>query len=346
MNTFHPGYLSLYSSGELASRADSLSARLAACDICPRRCGVNRFAEEPGFCKSGSLPVVASWCVHRGEEPPVSGSNGSGAIFFSNCTMRCVYCQNYQISQDWDSQKRNLISIDALGERMLELQGKGCHNINLVTPTHFIPQILQALVWAVPRGLSIPLVYNTSGYEAVDVIKMLDGIVDIYLPDLRYASSETAKALSKTADYPINAKKAIKEMYRQVGDLLVNKDGVAKKGLIVRHLILPERLAGSEELITWLAKELSSKVTVSIMSQYYPTHLSSSFASLRRKITAAEYQEVVHMVNAAGMENGWFQEMESAETYLPDFMRTEHPFEANREDDVTAAVDVYPSLEE
>ncbi|MDO8578728.1 MAG: radical SAM protein [Dehalococcoidales bacterium] len=327
MNTFYPGYLSLYSSGELASRADSLSARLAACDICPRRCGVNRFAEETGFCNSGSLPVVASWCVHRGEEPPVSGTNGSGAVFFGNCTMRCVYCQNYQISQDWDSQKRNLISIDALGERMLELQGKGCHNINLVTPTHFIPQILQALLRAVPRGLSIPLVYNTSGYESVDVIKMLDGIVDIYLPDLRYASSETANVLSKTADYTMHARKSIKEMYRQVGDLKLNADGVATRGLIVRHLILPERLAGSEESITWLAKELSPTLTVSIMAQYYPTHRSSSFASLGRKITEAEYREVVALVNALEIENGWLQGMEAAETYLPDFARQKHPFE-------------------
>ena len=229
---------------------------------------------------------------------------------------------------------------------MLELQGKGCHNINLVTPTHFIPQILNALLWAIPRGLRIPLVYNTSGYEAVDVVQMLDGIIDIYLPDLRYASSETAKELSKTADYPIHAKKAIKEMYRQVGDLQLNKDGVAQKGLIVRHLILPERLADSKELLTWVAKELSPTVTVSIMSQYYPAHLSSSFASLKRRITAAEYQEVVEVVNDLGVENGWLQELEAAETYLPDFGRIEHPFEANGERDVTEAVNLSPSLEE
>lgn len=327
MYTFPPGYLSLYSSGELASRADSLFARMAACDLCPRRCGVNRLLEETGFCNSGSLLLIASSCIHRGEEPAISGTGGSGTIFFSNCTMRCVYCQNYQISQSGDSPQNSVSSVENLGQRMLEMQAEGCHNINLVTPTHFVPQILRALLWAVPRGLRVPLVYNTSGYEAVDVIQMLEGIIDIYLSDLRYASGETAKTLSKTADYPINAKAAIKEMYRQVGDLQLDTNGVAKKGLIVRHLILPERLAGSEQSITWLAEELSPTVTVSIMSQFYPAHRSSSLAALNRKITPGEYQEVVQMVNAAGMENGWLQEMESAETYLPDFVRTEHPFE-------------------
>jgi putative pyruvate formate lyase activating enzyme len=229
---------------------------------------------------------------------------------------------------------------------MLKLQGKGCHNINLVTPTHFVPQILQALLRAIPHGLSIPLVYNTSGFEAVDVIKLLEGVIDIYLPDLRYASNETARALSKTADYPISAKNSIKEMYRQVGDLQLDRDGIATKGLIVRHLILPERLAGSEELIPWLAKELSPTVTVSIMSQFYPAHRSSSFESLKRKITHAEYQEVVQLVNAAGIENGWFQEMDSAETYLPDFVRPEHPFETMAKDEITVARNAWPLPED
>ena len=213
---------------------------------------------------------------------------------------------------------------------MLSLQSEGCHNINLVTPTHFVPQIVQALVSAIPRGLNIPIVYNTSGYESTQIIRELEGVIDIYLPDLRYASDEAAKTLSKTGDYVKHARAAIKEMYRQAGDLKVSEDGIAQRGLIVRHLILPERLAGSRESLTWLAQEVSNSVTVSIMAQYYPAHRATRQENINRKITVAEYVEVVKLVNRLGLENGWFQEMESAETYVPDFERTEHPFENER----------------
>jgi len=325
---FTPGYIALYQSGELARRAESLEARLAACDICPRICGINRLKGQTGFCHSASLPIVASCCAHLGEEPPLSGTKGSGTIFFGNCTMRCVYCQNYQISQDPKKQQANEISIPKLVEHMLRLQGLGCHNINLVTPTHFVPQILRALLVAVPKGLNLPLVYNTSGYDSIDVIRMLEGIVDIYLPDLRYASGPAADEFSATPDYPGRARECVKEMYRQVGNLIVDEAGVAQRGVIVRHLILPNRLAGSDELLTWLADEVSPAVTVSIMAQYYPAHRALSIPTLARKITPPEYNEVVALVNQLGLENGWLQEMEAAENYLPDFERGGHPFDS------------------
>ena len=325
---FAPGYVALHKSGELARRAEALEVRLASCDICPRVCGINRLKGQTGFCHSASLPIVASFCAHHGEEPPLSGTKGSGTIFFGNCTMSCVYCQNYVISQDSKKQQSNEISIQKLAEQMLYLQDSGCHNINLVTPTHFVPQILRALLEAVPKGLNLPLVYNTSGYDSIDVIKMLEGIVDIYLPDLRYASGQAANEFSGTPDYPGRVRECIKEMYRQVGDLVVDETGMAQRGVIVRHLILPNRLAGSKELLTWLANEVSQSVTVSIMAQYYPAHQALSIPTLARKITLPEYREVVSLVNQLGLENGWLQEMEAAENYLPDFERGGHPFDS------------------
>ena len=325
---FVPGYIALHKSGELARRAEVLEARLTSCDICPRVCGVNRREGQTGFCHSAYLPIVASCCVHHGEEPPLSGTRGSGTIFFGNCTMRCVYCQNYQISHDSKKQQSNEVSVPKLAERMLYLQESGCHNINLVTPTHFVPQILRALLEAVPNGLRLPLVYNTSGYDSIDVIRELEGIIDIYLPDLRYASGQTANEFSHTPDYPANARESIREMYRQVGDLTVDEAGVAQRGVIVRHLILPNRLAGSKESLTWLASEVSPSVTVSIMAQYYPAHRAMSIPALARKITLVEYREVVALVNQLGLENGWLQEIEAAENYLPDFERGGHPFDS------------------
>lgn len=215
-----------------------------------------------------------------------------------------------------------------LAEQMLNLQDSGCHNINLVTPTHFVPQILRALLGAVPKGLRLPLVYNTSGYDSLDVIRMLEGIVDIYLPDLRYASGQTANEFSHTPDYPGKARESIREMYRQVGDLIVDEVGVARRGVIVRHLILPNGLAGSKELLTWLAKEVSPSIAVSIMAQYYPAHRAMSIPALAREIELSEYKEVVELVNQLGLENGWLQERDAAENYLPDFERGGHPFGA------------------
>jgi putative pyruvate formate lyase activating enzyme len=267
------GYIALYHSGELERRAHALEARLASCDICARQCGVNRLEAELGFCRSGYLPIVSAVCRHQGEEPPISGTRGSGTIFFGNCNMRCVYCQNYQISQNWKRQKSKEIDCHALAERMLYLQdGLGCHNINFVSPSHFVPQLVRALLEAVPMGLRVPLVYNTNGYDSVASLKELDGIISIYLPDLRYAADNWAKKFSYAPDYVGRARQAIREMYRQVGDLAVDEFGVARRGLIVRHLILPNGVAGSLESLSWLAQELSPTVTVSIMSQYLPLH--------------------------------------------------------------------------
>ena len=324
---FQPPYITLYQSGELERRAERLEARLTSCDICPRECGVNRLADEHGFCHSGRLPIVAAVCPHYGEEPALSGSKGSGTIFFGNCNMRCVYCQNYQISQQWKKQQSKEIDFRTLAERMLYLQDElGCHNINFVSPSHFVPQLVRAVLEAVPLGLRLPLVYNTSSYDAIRSLKGLDGIISVYLADLRYASSKWAGKFSGAPDYVTQARRAIKEMYRQVGGLILDEFGLAQKGLIVRHLILPHRLAGSRESLAWLVNEVSPAVTVSIMSQYFPAHRASQIPLLARTISAAEYSEVVKVVAELGLENGWVQEMGAEENYLPDFERRADPF--------------------
>ena len=322
------GYLALYRSGELQRRADALEARLASCDICPRQCRVNRLENKPGFCHSGHLPIVTTVCAHHGEEPAISGSRGSGTIFFGNCNMRCVYCQNYQISQNWKKQESRQMNCHALAESMLYLQDElGCHNINFVSPSHFIPQLVGAVAEAVPMGLRVQLVYNTNGYDSVASLRELDGIISIYLPDIKYASDNPARKFSQTPDYVARARPAIKEMYRQVGNLVVDGSGVAQQGLIVRHLILPNGLACSEESLTWLAQELSPTVTVSLMSQYLPRHRAQRIPLLSRTISVGEYETVLRSLAGAGIENGWLQEMGASENYVPDFER-EHPFAA------------------
>jgi putative pyruvate formate lyase activating enzyme len=326
--SIEPGYLALFHSGELERRALALEARLAECDICPRRCGANRLRGKVGSCHSKALPIVASVCAHHGEEPVLSGTRGSGTIFFGNCNLRCVYCQNHQISQDPESQKQHEVSTSVLAERMLYLQDElKCHNINLVTPSHFVPQIVRAVLEAVPRGLRLPLVYNTSSYDALPTLQEIDGVISIYLADLRYASNEYGRKYSHARGYSDVSRAAIKEMYRQVGNLVVDEDGIAQKGLIIRHLILPNGIAGSEESLGWLAREVSPQVAVSIMSQYYPAHRADGrrYPELGRKITPGEYREVVALVEKLGMENGWVQEMAAAESYRPDFAADE-PF--------------------
>lgn len=327
MRSEEPKYIALYRSGELERRAERLEERLGACDICPRGCGVNRLEGELGFCHSGRLPIVSSFCAHHGEEPALSGSRGSGTVFLGNCNMRCVYCQNYQISQNWKKQRANEIDYHSLARHMLYLQDElGCHNINFVSPSHFVPQLVRAVLEAVPMGLKLPLVYNTSGYDAIETLKELDGIVDIYLSDLRYASDVWADRFSQAPDYVAQARQAIKEMYRQVGALVVDEFGVAQRGVIVRHLILPNGLAGSRESLSWLASEVSPRVTVSIMSQYYPVHRAHQFPLLSRPVSLAEYEEVRRVMEEVGLENGWIQEMGAQKVYLPDFEREGHPF--------------------
>lgn len=328
MEKIRPGYLDLYRSGELAKKAAELEERLAACDICPQKCGVDRLADRRGFCHSGRLPVLSSFCAHHGEEPVLSGTQGSGTLFFGNCNMRCVYCQNYQISQDPEAQRFNEIDCHTLAKRMLDVQNKlGCHNINLVSPSHFVPQIVKALLEAVPLGLHIPLVYNSGGYDSLEIIKMLEGITDIYMPDLRYASDENGRKYSQAPGYAANNRAAIREMYRQVGDLQVDENEVAQRGVIVRHLILPNGLSGSRESLTWLAQEVSPTITVSIMSQYFPCYQATRIPELARTITYEEYKEVVDRMEDLGLENGWLQEMDAPAHYLPDFTRKGHPFE-------------------
>ena len=324
---FEPEYISLYHSGELEHRANALESRLTSCDICPRECKVNRLAGEYGFCHSTRLPLVSAVCAHHGEEPPLSGSNGSGTIFFANCNLKCAYCQNYQISQNPENQQSREMDFHTLAERMLYLQDElKCHNINFVSPSHFVPQIVRAVLAAVPLGLKVPLVYNTNGYDSLESLRALDGIINIYLPDLRYASDEYAEKYSQAPCYVTHARAAIKEMHRQVGELVMDDEGLAQKGLIVRHLILPGGLAGSRESLTWLSEEISASVTVSIMSQYFPAHDASSYPALDRKISAAEHAEVVELLNRLGLENGWLQEMAASDNYLPDFERNGHPF--------------------
>jgi putative pyruvate formate lyase activating enzyme len=327
MADIEPAYINLYYSGELERRAQALESRLSFCDICPRQCHVNRLEDELGFCHSGRRPIVSAVCAHHGEEPVLSGSRGSGTIFFGNCNMRCVYCQNYQISQDWKKQKSKETDCHTLAEGMLYLQDElGCHNINFVSPSHFVPQLVRAVLEAVPMGLRLPLVYNTNAYDSIASLKELEGIIDVYLPDLRYASDYWAKKLSHTKDYVAQARQAIKEMHRQVGNVILDDSGLARRGLIVRHLILPNGLAGSDQSLTWLAQELSPTVTVSLMSQYLPAHHAPRIPLLSRNISIAEYETVVSLLYNLGMENGWVQEMGAQENYVPDFEREGHPF--------------------
>lgn len=327
MITAQPGYIALHRSGELARRLHNLEARLEACDICPRNCRVNRLENELGFCHSGKLPVASSVCAHSGEEPVISGTRGSGTIFFSNCNLKCVYCQNYQISQNWQKQKSYEMDCRALAQKMLYLQDElGCHNINFVSPSHVVPQLLRAVLEAVPMGLQLPLIYNTNSYDSVESLRELDGIIDVYLPDIKYADDAIARKYSQAPNYVAISRAAIKEMYRQVGDLVVNDEGIAQRGLIVRHLVLPHGLAGSEQSLPWLASELSPSVTVSIMSQYLPAHKAPRVPLLSRAISVAEYEQVNKLLFDLGLENGWIQELSSSTTYVPDFEKEGHPF--------------------
>lgn len=327
MAVAQPSYIALYHSGELEQRVQNLETRLASCDICPRKCGVDRLQDELGFCHSGKLPIVSSVCAHAGEEPVLSGTKGSGTIFLGNCNLKCVYCQNYQISQSWQKQQSYEIDCHTLAGKMLYLQNElGCHNINFVSPSHFVPQLARAVFETVPMGLQIPLVYNTNSYDSVESLKELEGIIDIYLPDIKYASDHVARKYSQAPDYVAISRAAIKEMYRQVGDLVISKEGIAQRGLIVRHLILPNGLAGSEKSLKWLASELSTSVTVSIMSQYLPVNKAQRIPLLSRVISDAEHENVCSLASDLGLENGWIQEMGSSGTYVPDFDKKGHPF--------------------
>jgi len=324
---FVPSYIALYRSGELARRADALDALMDSCSLCPLLCGNNRHRNERARCYTGVLPVVSSFTPHFGEEPGLVGAHGAGNIFFGNCNLRCVYCQNHEISQNHRAEQAHEVSIGRLAEIMLSLQDRGCQTVGLVSPTHVVPQIVRALCLAVEKGLRVPLIYNTNGYDSVDVLRLLEGIIDIYLPDLKYAEEEFGFMYSKVHDYPQHARAAVREMYRQVGaDLLRDEQGLVRRGLIIRHLVLPNELAGSRETLRWIASTLSPHVTLSVMAQYFPTHRAAGTPLLDRMVREREYHRVLDELDALGMDRGWIQEFGSAEHYRPEFARRDDPF--------------------
>ena len=308
----YPVYLKTAKSGKLKKVASALYDSLRSCVICPRLCSVNRLENKVGFCKTKESAKVYSYMAHHGEEPPISGDQGSGTIFFSHCNMSCVYCQNYEFSQ---LGKGTQYTIDQLAKLMLDLQNLGCHNINLVTPTHVLPQILKSLELAILGGLKIPLVYNTSGYELAETIKLLDGIVDIYLADMRYADSAISQRLSKAIDYPQCNQAAIKEMYRQVKKAEFLPSGLMKKGLIIRHLVLPNQCSGTDKIMRFIAQEISEDTYVSLMSQYLPYYKASSFLEINRRLKAQEYQEAKKILERYNLSNGWIQESYGLERF-------------------------------
>ncbi|MEW6557924.1 MAG: radical SAM protein [Elusimicrobiota bacterium] len=283
----------------------NFSALLYKCSICPRNCNVNRLKNELGFCKIGKNPKISAYNLHFGEEPPISGYNGSGTIFFTGCNLRCVFCQNYPISQLYHG---NEVTVEKLSEIMLKLQNQNAHNINLVTPTHVIAQIAEAILLAKREGLKIPVVYNSGGYEKVETLKLLDGFIDIYMPDAKYSDDKIAEKYSDAKNYWDINKKALKEMYRQVGDLQI-KNGVAVKGLLIRHLVLPDNIAGSKKVFEFIATELSKKTYLSIMAQYHPANRTDEFPELQRKITDKEYSQVLNRADEFGLTYGWRQEL-------------------------------------
>ncbi|MBM4431188.1 MAG: radical SAM protein [Chloroflexi bacterium] len=296
---FEAAYLSLSRSGELQKRVDQAFGRLESCDICPRKCSVNRHQSAEGAaCHTGVRAVVSSYNPHFGEEAPLVGAGGSGTIFFAWCNLKCQYCQNYEISQLGEGRE---VEPEQLAAMMLRLQDMGCHNINFVSPSHVVPQILAAVWIAVRAGLHIPLVYNTGGYDALETLRLLDGVFDIYMPDMKYSDEPTARRLSKVQDYPAINRAAVAEMYRQVGDLSLDSRGIALRGLLVRHLVLPAGLAGTAEIVRFLAEDVSRHTYLNIMDQYRPCYRAPTFPELNRRVTSAEYAAAVHLAHEAGL---------------------------------------------
>lgn len=294
------GYVKLARTGELRKRARELRSIYQSCRLCPRQCGVNRRRGQTGVCSSTARAKVFSFDRRFAEERPLTGTRGSGAIFFSNCNLLCAYCQNWEINHRGDGE---WVSDRQLADIMLHLQEMGCHCIDLVTPTHIVPNIVSALEIAAGRGLGLPLVYNCGGYESLEAIRLLDGIIDVYLPDFKYLDGEIAAELSSGArDYPERAAEVIKEMHRQVGELVVDEEGIALRGLIVRHLILPDNLAGTDKFVQWVARELSPFTMVNLMGQYWPAHQAHRFPRLSRRISLAEYLRAFDWARAAGLK--------------------------------------------
>jgi putative pyruvate formate lyase activating enzyme len=305
-----PSYLNLLEAGELRRRVEAAREMLRECHVCPRRCGTNRLEGKVGFCLTPDVASVASYNDHHGEEPCISGTRGSGVIFFTSCNLRCVFCQNYPISH---LQVGQPATHERLAEMMLELQARGVHNINFVTPSHVVPQLLEALLLAAERGLHIPLVYNTSGYDSLESLRLLDGIVDIYLPDAKYGSNENALKYSNVSGYVEANRAAIKEMWRQVGPVELDDAGRARRGMILRHLVLPNGIAGTRDVLGFVAREISPDVTISLMNQYFPANQAHSLPALSRRLTAEEYETAVDFLSEVGLAKGYVQESDHLE---------------------------------
>lgn len=318
LSNYKPSYFQI-SDDNFIKRIEKIFRFLENCNICPHDCFVNRKENELGKCLSGFLPIVSSYTLHFGEEPVLSGKNGAGNIFFGNCNLKCIYCQNFEISQNWKVEKQNEITINRLAEIMLELQNQNAHNIGLVSPTHFTPQIMNAIFVAKNNGLHLPIIYNTNAYDSVEVLKEFNNVIDIYLPDFKYGENEVGKKLSKVKDYFDKACQSISEMYNQVGDELIYQGEIVVRGLIIRHLILPNNLAESEKIFEFIAKKLSPKIHISVMSQYFPTNKAEKEMLINRTIRASEYERVLALMDKYKLENGWAQEFESQYYYRPEF---------------------------
>jgi len=297
-----PAYIALYKNGELQRRVEGLGKILASCCLCPRACKVNRLAGEKGYCLAGAEVMISSASPHFGEEPPLVGSHGSGTIFLTHCNLKCVFCQNYDISHRGEGKR---ISSSELAQLMIGLQLRGCHNINFVTPTHYVPQIVAALPRAIELGLNVPLVYNCGGYESLEVIKLLDGVIDIYMPDTKFAREWEAASYCNAPDYPRVLQEVLLEMHWQVGDLMLDEQGVAYRGLLIRHLVMPHGVAGTREIIAFIARRVSTNSYVNIMDQYRPLYRAEEYPEIDRRITSQEYREAIEIARDAGLRRGF-----------------------------------------
>jgi len=295
---FSPSYLDLHEKGILRERAAEARERMKSCRLCPRGCRINRQEDEQGFCRTGRDSLVSSYSPHFGEEDPLVGIGGSGTIFFTHCNLLCLFCQNYEISHLGEGRE---LSPDRLAGAMLRLQEQGCHNINFVSPSHVVPQILAALPLAIERGLKVPLVYNTGGYDSPETLRLLEGVFDLYMPDLKFMDGEVSQRYCRAKDYPEIVRAAIREMHRQVGDLVLDHRSVAQQGLLVRHLVLPGGLAGTREAMRFLAREVSPDTYVNVMAQYHPCGDAGEHLPLNRRITSREYEEALEIAREEGI---------------------------------------------
>ena len=296
---FYPSYLRNLSTAEFSKRVNQALDNLTMCNICPLSCGVNRLEEKKGVCLTGRYAQISSFGPHHGEEKPLSGFRGSGTIFFSRCNLHCVFCQNADISQKGFGKE---VTDEELAGIMLELQRMGCHNINLVSPSHVVPQILEAIFLASQRGLNLPIVYNCGGFDSVEKLKLLDGVIDIYMPDMKYADETIAKKYSRVPNYPKINQNAVLEMYRQVGELVMNENGIAVKGLLVRHLLMPNGMAGTENIIQFLAEKISKNVYLNLMDQYWPAYQANRYPEINRRVNQSEMKKAIDIAQKMNLQ--------------------------------------------